>query len=351
MLTLEELRSVYADIMEKLMKPQGISSVERAQLTTRQVTLRKILDLADRVERLRETLAEYQQASNDDDADLRALAKEELPNTERTLADAEAQLRRALLPRDPHAGKDVMMEIRAGAGGDEASLFARELLTAYQRFAERKGWKAHIVSESRTDLDGYKEVIVEISGPDVYGALRWESGVHRIQRIPATEKMGRIHTSTVTVVVLPKASEVEVVIRPEDLRIDTFRAGGHGGQHVQKTDSAVRITHLPTGFVTQCQDERSQQRNRERALSVLRARLFAHMIEQQERAQGVARRAQIGTGDRSEKIRTYNIPQDRMTDHRIKKSWHGVAHVLDGDFEEITTCLTRAYEDLQLGAT
>jgi peptide chain release factor 1 len=218
----------------------------------------------------------------------------------------------------------------------------------YARFAERRGWHTRLVSESRSDVGGYKEVIFEVVGKDAYGTLRLERGVHRIQRIPETEKTGRIHTSTATVAVLPKATDVEVEIRPEDLRIDTYRAGGHGGQKVQKTDSAVRITHLPTGLVVQCQDERSQQKNKERAMEVLRARLLALRIEEQARAQGAARRAQIGTGDRSEKIRTYNVPQNRVTDHRIKRSWHDVGRVLDGDLDGLVNDLQGALEEQQL---
>jgi len=342
MSTLDTLEKEYRGVGNRLMRPETIPPGEFARLASRQAELREILDMKERVERLRGTLQDHERVLRSDDDDLRAIAKEELPKVQEELAKAEENLRRALLPKDPHVGKDVVMEIRAGAGGDEASLFARGLFTMYARFAERRGWHTRLVSESRSDVGGYKEVIFEVVGKDAYGTLRLERGVHRIQRIPETEKTGRIHTSTATVAVLPKATDVEVEIRPEDLRIDTYRAGGHGGQKVQKTDSAVRITHLPTGLVVQCQDERSQQKNKERAMEVLRARLLALRIEEQARAQGAARRAQIGTGDRSEKIRTYNVPQNRVTDHRIKRSWHDVGRVLDGDLDGLVNDLQGA---------
>lgn len=349
--TLDMLRREYEELSRRLSTTGAIASGEFAQVSQRQAELQTILDSAKRVDDARATVNDYRDTLTGDDAELKVLATAELPSAERTLADAEAELRRALLPPDPHAGKDVVVEIRAGAGGEEAALFARELFTMYARFAERRGWKTSLVSETRTDLGGVKEIIFEIQGKNVYGTLKFESGVHRIQRIPETEKSGRVHTSTATVAILPKASEVDVIIRQEDLRIDTYRAGGKGGQHVQKTESAVRITHVPTGIVAQCQDERSQQRNRERAMDVLRTRLLAHTLETHAREQSSARLAQIGTGDRSEKIRTYNIPQNRVTDHRIHASWHNIPELLDGNLDDMVSALQAAEEEALLKNT
>ncbi len=229
----------------------------------------------------------------------------------------------------------IIVEIRAGTGGEEAALFAADLFKMYSRFAERQGWKTNILSSSRSNLNGYKEIIFEIKGDRVYNLLKQESGVHRIQRIPKTEKSGRIHTSTATVAILPAASEIEIKINPHDLRIDTFRATGHGGQHVNVTDSAVRITHLPTGITVSCQDERSQHKNKEKALTILKARLLENKKQRQESTLHHQRKQQIGTAERAEKIRTYNFPQNRITDHRIKKTWHNIEEILDGRLEPI----------------
>lgn len=344
MATLADILREHRELSDRLASPIPARSAELKRLGARKTELDRIVRLHQDVLALRDAMREHEQLLSDADADVRTLAAGELLELRKKLERAEDGLQQALRPQDPHAGKDVVMEIRAGAGGEEAAIFATELFSMYARFAERRGWRTRLVSESRTDLGGYKEVIFEVAGSEAYGTLRHESGVHRIQRIPATEKSERIHTSTATVAVLPAARDVEVQIRPEDLRVDTFRAGGHGGQNVQKTASAVRITHLPTGLVVQCQDERSQQKNRERALGVLRSRLLARQLETQERTAGVARRAQIGTGDRSEKIRTYNMPQNRITDHRIKKSWHNVADVLNGNLDAMVGDLRAAYE-------
>ena len=286
--------------------------------------------------RLEETEALWEQEK---DPELRNLAKEELEQIRFQLGEKEKELKELLVPWDPRDDKNVIMEIRAGTGGEEAALFAADLFRMYTRYAEGKGWKVEVMDANETELGGFKEIIFSVSGPGAYGDLRYESGVHRVQRVPVTEAGGRIHTSAVTVAVLPEAEETEVEIRPEDLRIDVFRASGAGGQHVNKTESAVRITHLPTGMVVTCQDEKSQHKNKARALRVLRARLYE--MEEQKRLQeeSAIRRSMVGSGDRSERIRTYNFPQNRITDHRINLTLYKLDSVLEGELGEIIEAL------------
>jgi len=281
----------------------------------------------------------------DADAGMRALGSEELARLQRELESEELELRRSLLPKDPRDERSIFLEVRAGTGGDEAAIFAGELYRMYARYAESKGFTAEVLSESPGEHGGYREIISRIAGNGAFSRLKFESGTHRVQRVPATEAQGRIHTSACTVAILPELDEVdEVEIKPADLRIDTYRSSGAGGQHVNKTDSAVRITHLPSGIVVECQDERSQHKNRARAMALLRARLLAAEQEKQQSAQAQSRRLQVGSGDRSERIRTYNFPQGRVTDHRINLTLYRLPQIMDGDLDELIEALQQEYQ-------
>jgi peptide chain release factor 1 len=304
----------------------------------------------DRLDRLKQELAQAREVLQDRDPELSQLARTDVEQLRPEIARLEQRLTDLLTPADPLDDRDAIVEIRAGTGGDEAALFAAELFRMYTRFCERRGWKVEVVSLSEGNLGGLKEAIFAARGPGVYGTLRYESGVHRVQRVPVTEGQGRIHTSAATVAVLPEAEEVDVKIEEKDLRIDVFRSQGPGGQSVNTTDSAVRITHLPTNLVVQCQDQKSQLQNKIQALEVLRSRLLDKMIAEQEAARARERRAQVGTGDRSAKIRTYNFPQNRVTDHRIHYTVHNLSEVLDGNLDDLINALRLAGEKERLSA-
>jgi peptide chain release factor 1 len=311
--------------------------------------LERIRQAAARVDKLAKELAQARELARDPDPQLQELARADIERLGPELETARSHLNELLVPRDPLDDRDTIVEIRAGTGGDEAALFAADLLRMYLRYAERRGWKTEMVALSEGNLGGVKEAIFKVSGERAYGRLRHESGVHRVQRVPVTEAQGRIHTSAATVAVLPEAEEVDVKLEEKDLKVDVFRSSGPGGQSVNTTDSAVRVTHLPTGLVVTCQDQKSQLQNKLRALEVLRARLLDRLVAEQEAARSRERRNMVGTGDRSAKIRTYNFPQNRVTDHRINFTVHRLADVLDGDLDELIDQLELVYRGERVG--
>ncbi len=341
-----------AELERRLSTPAVIANQrEYAQLAKERAQLADVADCIREYRRVLDDLAEHKAVLEGDDPELRELARTELPSIQKRQAMLEGRLRQLLTPRDPNAERNVLLEIRAGTGGEEASLFAGELFRMYTRYAERHGWKVEPLSLSTTGLGGVKEVIALISGRGAFSRLKFEGGVHRVQRVPATEAAGRIHTSAVTVAVLPEADEVEVNINEEkDLRIDVMRASGPGGQSVNTTDSAVRITHIPTGMVIVCRDEKSQHKNKARALKILRARLLERARAEQEARIAETRRSMVGTGDRSERIRTYNFPQSRVTDHRVNLTLHQLDQVLDGALDPLIEALVAKEQTQALGA-
>jgi peptide chain release factor 1 len=337
--------------VERLLADPAVArdSAQLQSLGREHARLAPIARLADRLARLQSELDQARELADEADPELVALARADLARVPDEIAAVSAGLQELLIPRDPHDDRDAIMEIRAGTGGDEAALFAADLYRMYQRFSERHGLRWEPMSLSDGTLGGIKEAIVAVRGPEAFGLLRRESGVHRVQRVPATETQGRIHTSAATVAVLPEAEEVDIKIEPNDLKIDVFRSSGPGGQSVNTTDSAVRITHLPTGVVVSQQDQKSQLQNKLKAMEVLRARLLDRMIAEQEAARSRDRRAMVGTGDRSAKIRTYNFPQSRVTDHRINLSVHNLADVINGDLDSLVEALRVASRQEQDG--
>ncbi len=341
---LEKIAEKFREIEESLGKPEIIADQKKFQsLAKEHKELQPIYETYMEYKKVKEGIKEALEViETSEDSDFVELAKEEKKELERRAEELEEELKKLLIPKDPNDERNVILEIRAGAGGEEAALFAQDLFRMYCRYAEKKGWQVEILSLNETGLGGIKEVIATISGKGAYSRLKYESGVHRVQRIPVTESGGRIHTSTATVAILPEAEEVDIEIDEKDLKIDTFRSSGAGGQHVNTTDSAVRITHIPTGIVVTCSNERSQIQNRIKAMKILRARLKEFYEKQQKDKLDSARRSQVGSGDRSEKIRTYNFPEGRVTDHRIKLTLYNLQEFLDGEIDEMVDALTAA---------
>ena len=342
----------YRRLTESLSDPAVLSDPKKLKaLSKERSELEPLIRKHEELKRVLKSLAESREIAADPkaDADLRKLAEAETADLAARETALREEVRALLLPRDPLDDKDVVLEVRAGAGGDEASLFAQDLVRMYTRFAEVRGWKFEIAETSASSIGGFKEAIALIRGKRVYSVLRFESGVHRVQRVPKTEASGRIHTSTVTVAVLPEADEVDVKLDPNDLRIEAFGASGPGGQNVNRNYTAIRVTHKPSGLVVSCQDEKSQHRNKEKALKILRSRLLDIVQSKQQEEIAENRKSQVGTGERSEKIRTYNFAQSRVTDHRLNRSWHNLEAVLDGDLDEITKALDLDHQSRRLG--
>jgi peptide chain release factor 1 len=349
---LEAIEGRYRELEAEMARPEVAGDYDRVQgLAREHASLQEIIAILSDYRRLQGSLGQAREiVAEGGDAELVALAREEIAADEARVQALEEKLRSALVPKGKYDDKNVIVEIRAAAGGEEATLFAGDLYRMYSRYAERQRWGVEILDHNQSDLGGFKEIVFEVRGKGAYSRLKYESGVHRVQRVPETEAQGRIHTSTATVAVLPEAEEVDLQIDPKDLRIDTFNAGGAGGQNVQKNDNAVRITHLPTGVVATCQDERSQLKNRNKAMAVLRSRLLDIEISRQREEIDSSRRSQVGTGDRSEKIRTYNFPQDRMTDHRVSYTRHNLPTLLDGDLDDVFDALSEQEQERMLEA-
>jgi peptide chain release factor 1 len=347
---LEKIKKRYEEINDLLLRPEVISDpVRYRDLSREHHELSEIVQTYEEYLSVRRSLNDAKEIIRTaSDPEFRELAEEEVEVLQGRLLKLESRLRELLVPRDPEDSKNVIVEIRAGAGGEEAALFAADLFRMYSKYAERRGWKIELMDYNETGLGGFKEIIFGVIGRNVYGELKYESGVHRVQRVPVTESGGRIHTSAASVVVLPEVEDVDVEINPDDLKVEFYRAGGHGGQNVNKVETAVRITHIPTGIVVQCQDERSQFRNREKAMKILRARLYDKFKREKDAEIAAHKRLLVKTGDRSEKIRTYNFPQNRVTDHRIGLTLYNLREILDGELDEIIQALKLADREEKL---
>ena len=353
---LDKLRDIelrYRELEGQLSDPKIVSKQGMYQKYAKEhADLRELVEAIREYNAVRGQIEEYQQVLSEGDEDLKAIVKEEMPQLKQTQIELESKLNILLLPKDPNDNKNVFLEIRAGTGGDEAGLFAGDLFRMYARYAESQGWRVEVVSSSPAGgVGGFKEIIAQIDGSGAYSRLKYESGVHRVQRVPVTEAQGRIHTSAVTVAIMPEAEEVEVNIDPNDLRVDVYRSTGHGGQSVNTTDSAVRITHLPTGLVVTCQDEKSQLKNKNKAMKVLRARLLDAVIQKQNAEMSETRKNQVGSGDRSERIRTYNFPQGRITDHRINLTRYDLDNFINGNIGAMMDALAAHYQAEALNKT
>jgi peptide chain release factor 1 len=349
---LDTLRERFEELEGLLSEAEVIANQDQYRSLSQEYSrLAPVVRLFASFTKLRANIAAAEEMAADSDAEIRAMGQEELQQLASSGELLEIELQKSLLPTDPHDDSNVFLEVRAGTGGDEAAIFAGDLFRMYSRYAESRGWTIEILSAREGEHGGYREVISRISGDGIYASLKFESGAHRVQRVPATESQGRIHTSACTVAVLPEPDEIEAIdINPADLRVDTYRASGAGGQHVNKTDSAIRLTHLPSGIVVECQDERSQHKNRARAMSLLQARLLDAKVSAQASEQAEQRRMLVGTGDRSERIRTYNYPQGRVTDHRINLTLYKLDEVLQGDLDQVIDPLTNEYQADQLAS-
>lgn len=349
---LKEIEQRYNELSDLLAEPKIVQDHSRySELAREHSTLEELIGPYRKLKDTLEAIEDNEAMLSEPDPEMRAMIREELESLREKTREIEQTLKLLLMPKDPNDDKDVILEIRAGTGGEEAGLFAAELFRMYTRYSEAKGWSIEILSVNETGIGGFKEVVAGIKGKGAYSRFKFEMGVHRVQRVPETEASGRIHTSAVTVAVLPEAQEVEVNIEPTDLRIDTYRASGAGGQHVNKTESAVRITHIPTGIVVSCQDEKSQHKNKAKGMRVLRSRILQKFQEDHDQAIASQRRSQVGTGDRSERIRTYNYPQGRVTDHRINLTLHKLPQILEGNIDELIDELTTRSQADALGHT